>query len=127
VVTDVGCTAATLPPIATALLDGMRADGWSVAVHNDYTLGGDAYTFWLLTHPNGRYVKGESITDAEALAACRRQIDRYSITGPAEPYAVTFSENSDKSGWLSLGFNTYADAVNFWRWAGRMMEDAKRR
>lgn len=47
----------------------MRADGWSVAVHNDYRLNAEPHTFWLWTHPDGRYVKGEGRTDAEALTA----------------------------------------------------------
>lgn len=46
----------------------LRAQGWSVAAHNDYRLNGESYTFWLLTHPSGRYVKGEGRTDEEALA-----------------------------------------------------------
>lgn len=48
----------------------LRAEGWSVAVHNDYRLNGEAFTFWLWTHPSGRYVKGEGRTDADALAQC---------------------------------------------------------
>lgn len=47
-------------------LDQLRADGWSVAVHNDYRQDGQAYTFWLFTR-NGRAVKGEGKTDADAL------------------------------------------------------------
>lgn len=42
-----------------------------MAVHNDYRLNGVPHTFWLLTHPDGRYVKGEGRTDAEALTAIR--------------------------------------------------------
>lgn len=34
--------------------DDLRAKGWSVAVHNDYRLGGKRMTFWLFTHPSGR-------------------------------------------------------------------------
>lgn len=56
-----------------ARLDALRADGWSVAVHNDYRLGGVAHTFWLFT--KGYYaVKGEGLTDAEALDQCRAGI-----------------------------------------------------
>lgn len=51
------------------LLERFRADGWSVAVHNDYEQGGESRTFWLLTHPDGIYTKGEGYTDQEALAA----------------------------------------------------------
>lgn len=44
-----------------------RAAGWAVAVHNDYSLQGQPRTFWLFTHPNGRWVKGEGLSDAIAL------------------------------------------------------------
>lgn len=37
----------------------LRADGWMVAVHNDYREDGMLKTFWLFTHANGRWVKGE--------------------------------------------------------------------
>jgi hypothetical protein len=53
------------------LPDDLRAQGFAVAVHNDYRLNGVPMTFWLLTHPDGRYVKGEGKTDAEALNAIR--------------------------------------------------------
>lgn len=46
----------------------LRSQGWAVAVHNDYRQGGDARTFWLFTHPDGRWLKGEGRTDAEAIA-----------------------------------------------------------
>lgn len=48
------------------LLD-LRSRGWSVAVHNDYRLRGEAFTFWLFTHPNGKWAKGEGRSDQEAL------------------------------------------------------------
>jgi hypothetical protein len=48
-------------------LDNLRTAGWSVAVHNDYKLNGVAMTFWLFTHPNGRWCKGEGKTDSEAI------------------------------------------------------------
>lgn len=51
-------------------VERLRADGWSVAVHNDYRLNGEAHTFWLWTHPNGRWIKGEGGTDEEALSQC---------------------------------------------------------
>jgi len=37
------------------LLSRFRANGWMVAVHNDYMLNGMPMTFWLLTHPSGRF------------------------------------------------------------------------
>lgn len=52
---------------ALEALEALRAAGWSVAVHNDYRLNGEPHTFWLFTHPDGRWVKGEGRTDDEAL------------------------------------------------------------
>lgn len=37
----------------------LRSLGWAIAVHNDYRLQGQKYTFYLWTHPNGRWIKGE--------------------------------------------------------------------
>lgn len=51
----------------------IRAEGWAVAVHNDYRLRGEFYTFWLFTKDD-RAIKGEGKTDAEALDIIRRQI-----------------------------------------------------
>lgn len=53
------------------MLNDLRDAGWSVAAHNDYRLNGESFTFWLLTHPNGRWLKGEGRTDGEALDAVR--------------------------------------------------------
>jgi hypothetical protein len=56
------------------LLADMRAAGWRVAVHNDYE-GADGWlmTFWLFTHPNGFWAKGEAVDDQQALIIARRQ------------------------------------------------------
>jgi hypothetical protein len=54
--------------------DDLRDAGWAVAVHNDYRLNGQAHTFWLFTK-DGRAVKGEGLTDAEALNAVRAAIE----------------------------------------------------
>lgn len=59
-----------------AILDGLRADGWAVAVHNDYWLAGERRTFWLMTHRNGRWIKGEAETDLGALLECRHQAEK---------------------------------------------------
>ena len=63
---------ASPPPPATDgdALTTLRAAGWMVAVHNDYRLAGRRMTFWLLTHADGRWIKGEAGTDAEALSIC---------------------------------------------------------
>ncbi len=55
-------------------LNELRALGWVVAIHNDYVLNGELYTFYLLTKGN-HFVKGEAQTDVEALAICRYQAD----------------------------------------------------
>lgn len=57
--------------------DTIRALGWSVAVHNDYRLNGEAYTFWLFTK-GSRAAKGEGRTDADALAAVYAEIEALS-------------------------------------------------
>ena len=53
--------------IRAASPDDIRAEGWTVAVHNDYRLDGETYTL-------GWSVKGEGRTDAEALNKVRDQI-----------------------------------------------------
>jgi hypothetical protein len=58
-----------------ASLDGLRRDGWRVAVHNDYMLNGQLHTFWGMTRGD-RFVKGEGLTDEEALAEVRSNIER---------------------------------------------------
>lgn len=51
----------------------MRANGWAVAIHNDYWQNGEFKTFWLLTHKSGVWVKGEGATDEIAVLECVRQ------------------------------------------------------
>lgn len=53
--------------------DDIRNLGWCVAVHNDYHVHGEHYTFWLFTK-NGRAVKGEGRTDTIALRHVRAAI-----------------------------------------------------
>lgn len=53
-----------------AVPDDLRALGWMVAVHNDYTLDGHKCTFWLLTNGD-RCIRGEGLTDAVALDEIR--------------------------------------------------------
>lgn len=59
--------------VRESLPNDLRAKGWSVAAHNDYRLGGEDFTFWLFTK-DGRAVKGEGRTDAEALNQVRAAI-----------------------------------------------------
>lgn len=64
----------------------MRNRGWSVAVHNDYKIQDKWFTFWLFTHPDGRYVKGEGVTDEEAI----REALKSSISStPTPPEAAS--------------------------------------
>lgn len=62
-------------------LKQLRDAGWMVAVHNDYRLDGEAFTFWLFTNfRNNTFVQGEAKTDEEALENIRiellgRQVD----------------------------------------------------
>lgn len=55
--------------------DDLRARGWAVAVHNDYRQDAVPHTFWLFTKGE-LAAKGKGRTDAEALDAARRDIDR---------------------------------------------------
>lgn len=56
--------------------DDIRALGWSVAVHNDYRQGGEMHTFWLFSK-EGRCVKGEGLTDADALDQVRQKLNEH--------------------------------------------------
>lgn len=58
---------------ARSLPNDIRCAGWSVAVHNDYRIGENSYTFWLFTNGT-RCVKGEGRTDAEALDVVRAKL-----------------------------------------------------
>ena len=58
-------------------VDDLRERGWLVAVHNDYKLHGELYTFWLFTKGN-QCAKGEGRTDDEALMNVFDEIERLS-------------------------------------------------
>lgn len=60
--------------------DDIRAEGWNVAVHNDYRLNGRGHTFWLFTKGD-ECVKGEGFSDAEALNQIRDAIRARSTLG----------------------------------------------
>lgn len=55
-------------PDHTDILRKLRDSGWMVAIHNDYRLSGNDYTFYLFTHPFGVWIKGEGRTDLDALS-----------------------------------------------------------
>lgn len=65
--------------------DDIRAQGWVVAVHNDYRLNGIFHTFWLFTK-DGQAIKGEGVSDAEALQQVRARL-------PAAAVAASEGEN----------------------------------
>jgi hypothetical protein len=71
----------------TYSVDESRSRGWSVAVHNDYRLDGVPMTFWLFTK-DGRAVKGEGLTDNEALANVLVGIENVDGAAPVPPAAV---------------------------------------
>jgi hypothetical protein len=58
---------------AMANAKDIRAAGWAVAVHNDYVQDSLRQTFWLFTNGE-RAVKGEGVSDAEALNIVRARI-----------------------------------------------------
>jgi hypothetical protein len=65
--------------LGSPVADDLRNIGWAVAVHNDYQLNGQSYTFWLFTKRFRldyctRAVKGEGRTDGDALDQIRRQV-----------------------------------------------------
>lgn len=66
---------------ALTILNRLRSGRWTVAVHNDYIQDGAPMTFWLLTHPNGVFVRGEGSTDIEALEECQQAVFTWSAMG----------------------------------------------
>lgn len=64
------------------MLWALREAGWRVAVHNDYRQDGEDKTFWLLTHANGVYIKGEGASDMDALMECDRQARKMFAPSP---------------------------------------------
>jgi hypothetical protein len=79
-------------------LAALRAQGWTVASHNDYRIGGEPRTFWLLTRGRGHMeaVKGEGRDDAEAFA----EIEATLTTVPAGLNALDYAARPDD--WASL-------------------------
>jgi len=71
-------------PYAWRLLEGLRREGWVVAIHNDYRQGCRAFMFWLFTR-GGKCFSGEGMTDREALEAVRKQVDEAKPPGEKGP------------------------------------------
>lgn len=65
-----------------ATLYNLRRAGWRVAVHNDYMQDGRLQTFWLMTHQSGIFLKGEGLTDEEALAKIDAQARKVFAPSP---------------------------------------------
>lgn len=73
---------------ASGYLAALRHGGWRVAVHNDYRMHGQDWTFWLLTHPSGVWAKGEGVSDGLALANAH-DAARAAISAQADGIAGT--------------------------------------
>lgn len=95
-----------------ALLKQFRSAGWSVAVHNDHRIGGVPHTFWLLTHPSGKWVRGEGRTDHDALVQCRVAALQHALRDPPIPFAI----EADGRGGVHLHFSDKSDAARFIQW-----------
>ena len=59
---------------AASILARLRAMGWCVGIHNDYRVAGEARRLWLLTKPEGSYVKGEGTGEGTALSEAEAAI-----------------------------------------------------
>jgi hypothetical protein len=62
----------------TNFLERLRAEGWLVGSHNDYTdkATGERRTYWMFTHHSGRWVDGDHSTDDGALGICYEKTRR---------------------------------------------------
>lgn len=70
-----------------SLLERLRGQGWAVAVHNDYRLGGEARTFWGLSR-GAQWIQGEAASDAAALELCQAAAHRLCGPPPSAPPEV---------------------------------------
>ena len=61
------------------LFDQLHRAGLSVAVHNDYKQNGVPMTFWLFTHPDGYWFKGEGTSNLEALQVVAGLLSFYEL------------------------------------------------
>lgn len=88
--------AARITALEAASPDDIRAEGWAVAVHNDYRLNGVNHTFWLFTKGE-RCVKGEGRTDAEALAEVRHSLSDRVEAATADEQRATRTHRATRS------------------------------
>ena len=73
--------------LSITMMNGLREADWRIAIHNDYTLNGADMTFLLMTHPSGRFVKGEAMCYEDAIAQCFSAVSRFMnvrLVSPAE-------------------------------------------
>jgi len=84
----------TLQKPWTEALAALRADGWTVAVHNDYKLGGERFTFWMLANEVGWTVKGEGRSDQEAFDEIAAAI---AVHGVVYDAAIGWKRRADKA------------------------------
>ena len=89
-------SASAKPFHESVLLDQIRCAGWVVAVHNDYRLNGIAHTFWLFTK-DGRAIKGEGMTDKEALTKAVSQIEREQPAPAPSPAPIVSAQGQTDS------------------------------
>lgn len=89
----------------------LRGNGWMVAVHNDYRLNGETFTFWLFTHPDGRWIKGEGRTDEQALEQANAALT-------AAPAAPEQEKPMDEFAWV-----IEAAGPRYWNGHGILMEN----
>src|ERR1700733_6317577 len=90
--------------------DDLRAEGWSVAVHNDYRQNGEPHTFWLLTKENA-CIKGEGKTDSEALNMIRRYAASQTAPEPKEDMCSNSANAVGPCSAASSGETIYAGSV----------------
>jgi hypothetical protein len=92
----------------------LRGDGWSVAVHNDYRLNGQPHTFWLFTHANGRWIKGEGKTDADAVTQAAIAADEVTRMAKSVKDLLTRFERSPARTMVSEDYATgYREAIEY--------------
>lgn len=76
-----------------APLARLRANGWTVAVHNDYRQDGVHHTFWLMTKGD-KAAKGEGTSDHDALCKAEREAKR--IEDDAKHVSSLLNQGSER-------------------------------
>jgi hypothetical protein len=65
-----------------AILNWIRTNNWEIAIHVDYPKNGQTWTYYLLIHPNGMYIKTEERTDFNALILAWNEIKTRELNKP---------------------------------------------